>query len=52
MERSNDVIKDLSMNVFEVISFYKELLEVWGNKQSDIIKEVDEEESEEFLETK
>ena len=34
---SNDLIKDLSIHIFEVISFYKEILSVW--KQDDSASE-------------
>ncbi len=29
LEQSNNIIKELSVNIFEVLSFYKELLQVW-----------------------
>ena len=29
METSNQIIKGLSLNMFEVISFYKELMDCW-----------------------
>ena len=29
MKKSNDLIKDLSVTVFDVISYYKELMEAW-----------------------
>lgn len=31
LEQSNNIIKELSVNIFEVLSFYKELLQVWNS---------------------